>query len=256
MRAYNMTRQRSGYYNAIEYIGPRPQKPKKPNFFGGWVILVIALVAVVLFGKPLVSEVLAADKDPTNAQVEMIVRQLEESGDFSEKLAAEALKYSEKGVTYDKAYYKIQYPEGDVPADKGLAADLLVRCYRKLGIDLQKEIHMDMVSHFRLYPQLWAAPAPDRNIDHRRVPNLQRFLSRKGVTLTTSSDPAEYKVGDIVIWALSNAEMHIGIVVPGAAPDRNGSTLWVVHHPAGGSVKWEKALFEQQILGHFRFPGE
>jgi hypothetical protein len=251
-----MSRQRSGFHNAIEYIGPRPQKPKKTNFFGGWVIVVIALAAAVFFGKPLIGGVWAADKLPTNAQVEMIVGQLEESGGFSEKLAAEALKYSGSQVTYDPAYYNIQYPGGDVPAAKGVAADLLIRCYRKLGIDLQREIHEDMESHFRLYPQLWAAAAPDSSIDHRRVPNLQRFFSRKGEILSTSSDPSEYKVGDIVIWALSNAETHIGIVVPSAPGDASSTTPWVVHHPAGGGVKWEKALFDQQILGHFRFSGE
>lgn len=251
-----MSRQRSGFYNAIEYIGPRPQRPKKPNFFGGWVIVVIALGAAVFFGKPLVGGLLAAGREPTYAQVEMVAGELEAAGSFSAKLAAEALRYSGSQVTYDTAYYKIQYPGGDVPAYKGVAADLVIRCHRKLGIDLQKEIHEDMENHFRLYPQLWAATAPDANIDHRRVPNLQRFFSRKGETLTTSSDPAVYQPGDVVVWALPNAETHIGIVVPAAPGDESGSDPWVVHHPAGGGVKWEKALFDHQILGHFRFAGE
>lgn len=251
-----MSRQRSGYYNAIEYIGPRPQKPKKANFFGGWVIVVIALAAAVFFGKPLIGGVWAADKAPTDAEVEMIAGQLEVSGGFSDKLAAEALRYSASQITYDPAYYNIRYPGGDVPASKGVAADLLIRCYRKLGIDLQEEIHEDMEGYFRLYPQLWAATAPDRSIDHRRVPNLQRFFSRKGETLPATPDPAQYKVGDIVIWALPNAETHIGIVVPSAPGDANSSAPWVVHHPSGGGVKWEKALFDHQILGHFRYAGE
>lgn len=251
-----MPRQRSGYYNAIEYIGPRPQKPKKTNFFGGWVIVAFAIGAAVFFGKPLVSGVWAAEKEPTVEQVELICGQLEETGDFSDKLAAEALRYSGSQVTYDPAYYKILYPEGDVPATKGVAADLVIRCYRKLGIDLQKEIHEDMESHFRLYPQLWAATAPDQNIDHRRVPNLQRFFSRKGETLSPSYDPAGYRPGDIVVWALPNAESHIGIVVPSAPHEARGGVPWVVHHPAGGGVKWEKALFDHQILGHFRFPAD
>lgn len=255
-RPKQMSRQRSGYYKAIEYIGPRPQKPKKPNFFGGWVIVVIALGAVIFFGKPVIGGAWAADKAPSNAQLEMIVTQLEVSGGFSEMLAAEALKYSGSQITYDPSYYNIQYPAGDVPAAKGVAADLLIRCYRKLGIDLQKEIHEDMKKHFRLYPQRWAAAAPDSSIDHRRVPNLQRFFSRKGEVLPNSSDPADYQVGDIVIWALSNAETHIGIVVPPAAGAASSSTPWVVHHPAGDDVKWEKALFDHQIHGHFRFAGE
>lgn len=251
-----MSRQRSGYYNAIEYIGPRPQRPKKTNFFGGWVIVAIALAAGGFFAKPLVGGLWAADKEPTNAQLEMVIGQLDGTGGFSAKLAAVALRYSCSPVIYDPAYYKIKYPEGDVPAAKGVAADLVIRCYRKLGIDLQKEVHEDMESYFRLYPQLWAVTAPDANIDHRRVPNLQRFFSRKGETLTTSSDSAEYRPGDIVVWALPNAETHIGIVVPSAPGQENGDIPWVVHHPAGGGVKWEKALFNHQILGHFRFAGE
>ncbi len=246
-----MSRKRSGYYNAIEYIGPRPQKAKRPNLFGGWVIVAIALAAAVFFGKPLIGGVWAADKGPTDAQVEMIAGQLESTGKFPSRLAAEALRYSCSDVIYDPAYYN-----GEVPAGKGVAADLVVRCYRSLGIDLQKEVHEDMGSHFRVYPQLWAATGPDINIDHRRVPNLQRFFSRKGETLGTGSEPSEYMVGDIVVWALSNAETHIGIVVPAAPGDEGRSSPWVVHHPAGGGVKWEKALFDHQILGHFRYPSE
>lgn len=251
-----MSRKRSGYYNTIEYIGPRPQRPKKTNFFGGWVIVVIAMGAAVFFGKPLVGGVWAADKEPTNAQVELVIGQLEVTGSFSSKLAAEALRYSGRAINYDPAYYKIPYPGGDVPASKGVAADLVIRCYRNLGIDLQQEIHEEMQSKFRLYPQLWAATAPDSNIDHRRVPNLQRFLSRKGVSLPITSDPAGYQPGDVVVWALSNAETHIGIVVPEAPGEEGRGSPWVVHHPAGGAVKWEKALFDHQILGHFRYPGE
>lgn len=251
-----MARSRSGYYSTIEYVGPRPQRPKKTNFFGGWVIVVIAVAAGIFFGKPLIGGAWAADKAPTDAQVEMIVGELESGGTFAEKLAAEALRYSGSQVSYDPAYYKIAYPNGDVPGAKGVAADLVVRCYRSLGIDLQQEVHEDMESNFRLYPQLWAATSPDQNIDHRRVPNLQRFFSRKGVSLTTGTDPSEYHVGDIVVWTLSNAEAHIGIVVPAAPGDGGRKAPWVVHHPAGGGAKWEKALFDHQILGHFRFPSE
>ena len=250
-----MSRPRSGYYSAIEYIGPRPQKPKKQNSFGGWVIVAIAIAAVIFFCKPFIGGVFAADKGPSDAQAEVIVSQLETAGGFANGLAAEALRYSGRPIAYDPAYYKINYPGGDVPANKGVAADLVVRCYQKLGIDLQQEIHEDMEKQFRVYPQLWAAQGPDSNIDHRRVQNQQRFFSRKGQTLSTGSDPSGYKPGDIVVWALSNAaEMHVGIIVPG--PVGSGSIPWVVHHPAGGGVKWEDAVFQYHILGHFRFPGE
>lgn len=250
-----MARSRSGYYNAIEYIGPRPQKPKRPNFFGGWVIVVIAIGAGFWFGKPLVSPLWATDGMASSEQAEFIINELSESGMVGERLAAQALRYSRSEVIYDPAYFKIAYPAGDIPRDKGVAADLLVRCYRKIDVDLQELIHEDIRDHFRLYPQLWAADRPDENIDHRRVPNLQRFFSRKGEILTTSRDASQYHPGDIVVWAMANAETHVGIVVPGpqGAP---GSTPWVVHHPPGGGVKWEDALFDYQILGHFRYPAE
>lgn len=247
-------RSRSGYYSTIEYIGPRPRKEKKPNFFGGWVIVAITLGAVFFVAKPLVSEALAAETGATGGDTGELVKRLENSKDFSSKLAAEALRYFGSSVSYDPAYYKIGYPGGDVPPHKGVAADLIVRCYRSLGIDLQEEVHTEMKDHFRLYPQLWGASAPDENIDHRRVPNLQRFFSRNGETLEASRNAVDYKTGDIVVWALSNAETHIAIVVPGPA-DEGGST-WVVHHPAGGEVVWDDGLFDHQILGHFRYPTE
>lgn len=250
-----MARSRSTYYSTIEYIGPRPQKPKKNNnnFFGGWVILLIAIAAGVFFAKPWAGSLMAAQNGPTDAQSEEVVRMLESSGSPKERLAAEALKYSNRNITYDPAYFKIAYPNGDVPSRKGVAADLVVRCFREVGFDLQQLIHEDMAENYRLYPQLWASSTPDENIDHRRVPNLQRFFQRNGKTLKPSRDLADYQTGDIVVWALSNADIHIGIVVPG--PEGVGSsTPWVVHHPAGGGVKWENALFDYQILGHFSFP--
>ena len=249
-----MARSRSDYYNTIEYIGPRPQKPKKPNFFGGWVILVFAITAGVFFAKPWAGSLMAAQKGPTDAQSERIVSELENSDLVGSKLAAEALKYSNRNISYDPAYFKIEYPNGDVPGRKGVAADVVVRCYREVGVDLQKLIHEDMEDNFRLYPQLWAAITPDSNIDHRRVPNLQRFFSRKGQVLNTSRDTSDYHTGDIVVWALPNAEIHIGIVVPG--PKGEGAAPWVVHHPAGSAVKWEDALFDYQILGHFSYAAQ
>ena len=249
-----MARSRPGYYSAIEYVGPRPQKPKKPNLFGGWVILAIAACAVFFIGKPLVTKALASEEDPTRAENQVIIRQLESSEDFGSKLAAEALRYSGRNVSYDPSYYKIASSGGDVPSGRGVAADLVVRCYRSLGIDLQEKVHEDMEENFRLYPQLWEATGTDSNIDHRRVPNLQRYFSRKGETLSPSRNSEDYQVGDIVVWALSNADTHIGIVVPGPAGEN--SNHWVAHHPAGGGAKWENALFSYQIVGHFRYPTE
>ncbi len=247
-----MARPRSGFYNTIEYIGPRPQKSKRKNFFGGWVIIVIAVGIGFWFGRPLIPFLKATNVEPSMEQADLLISSLKSSGNPGGPLAAAALEHSGDQVAYDRDYFKIAYPGGDVPANKGMAADVIVRCYRELGVDLQVLVHEDMAENFRLYPQLWEATGPDTNIDHRRVPNLQRFFERKGETLTPSRSAADYKPGDIVIWSLANAETHIGIVVPG--PGNQAGEPWVVHN-VGGGVKWENVLFDQAPQRHFRFPG-
>ena len=247
-----MARNRSGFYNTIEYIGPRPQKPKpRPtNVFGGWVILVIAGGIAFWFGKPLVQSLRAAENGASTEQVNLVISALSASKDGGDRLAAAALAHSKENVTFDSAYYKIDFPGGDVPADKGKAEDVIVRCYRRLGIDLQQKVNEDMSGDFRVYPQMWGATAPDPNIDHRRAQNLQRFFSRHGETLGTSRNPSEYKPGDIVVWSLTKDRTHIGIVVP--SPSGRDGEPWIVHN-IGEGVKWESGLFDHQIIGHFRY---
>lgn len=247
-----MARQRSGFYNTIEYIGPRPQKPKRPNFFGGWVILLLAGGIGFWFVRPWFSLVTEAQAGVSTAQADHLVSSLQASDKPGDRLAAAALSHSNELVTYDPAYFKIAYPNGDVPRSKGAAADVIVRCYRQIGIDLQKEVHEDMAANFRLYPQLFGATGTDTNIDHRRVPNLQRFFSRNGQELPPSRDAADYQPGDVVIWALANGQPHIGIVVPG--PGDRATQPWIVHNMVDNGVKWENALFEYQIIGHYRYP--
>ena len=250
-----MPRARSEFYSTIEYIGPRPQKPKKRNIFGGWVIIVIALGMGFWFGRPLIPFLKASQAEATMEQAGLLISSLRESKRFGNALAASALTQSQSGatVTEDRAYFQIAYPNGDVPPHKGVAADVVVRAFRGMHMDLQVLVHEDMAENFRLYPQLWAASAPDTNIDHRRVANLQRFFERKGQILTPSRIPAEYLPGDIVVWSLANAESHIGIVVPG--PGDRANEPWVVHN-MGGGVKWENILFDYSIQRHFRFPIE
>jgi uncharacterized protein YijF (DUF1287 family) len=247
-----MARTRSGFYDTIEYIGPRPQKPKRRNFFGGWVIIVIALGMGAWFGRPLLPSLKANHIMASQEQADLLIHSLSSSKEFGDGLAAAALAHSHETVTFDPSYYKINYPGGDVPSGKGVAADVVVRSLRKMGVDLQVLVHDDMTQHFRLYPQLWNASSPDTNIDHRRVPNLQRFFERKCETLSVTRNPADFLPGDIVVWSLANAEMHIGIVVPGPG-DRAGEP-WVVHN-MGTGVIWENVLFDYIIHRHFRFPG-
>ena len=222
--------------------------------------MVIAVGITCWFGRPLFPFLKAAQEGVSTEQAALLIGSLEQSGGAGGKLAAAALEHSGTTVAFDASYYKINYPNGDVAPGKGAAADVIIRCYRKLGIDLQKEVHEDMMEHFRKYPQLWGALVTDTNIDHRRVANLQRFFERKGQTLTPSRNPADYHPGEIVVWELANGDKHIGIVVPGpdnhtpeTNPGNRAGEAWVVHSLAAG-VKWESALFDYKIVGHFSYP--
>lgn len=248
-----MARSRPDLFSTIEYIGPRPQRPKRPNIFGGWVIGLIAMAIAFWFGRPLLPFLKATQESVSTEQAALLISSLAGSGRPGDTLAAAALAHSREPVTFDGAYYQISYPGGDIPPGKGNAADVIVRAYRRTGIDLQKEVHEDMKSDFRLYPQLWGALGPDPNIDHRRVANLRRFFERKGTTIEASRDPQDYQPGDIVVWSLADAEPHIGIVVPG--PGRRAAERWVVHHK-DGDLRWEDVLFDFRIEARFRYPAD
>jgi uncharacterized protein YijF (DUF1287 family) len=172
---------------------------------------------------------------------------------FSKKLVKAAIERTQHNVRYDGAYRKIAYPDGDVPDDIGVCADLVIRSYRKLGIDLQRDIHEDMKQHFSLYPKLWGLTRPDTNIDHRRVPNLQTFFTRKGIVLPVSLSPGDYVAGDIVTWMLPENCPHIGIVSNLRSEDSNNPLI--VHNIGAGPVI-EDMLFDYQITGHYRYHGK
>jgi hypothetical protein len=168
---------------------------------------------------------------------------------FYQQLAQSAEKLTEQSVQYDPTYFVIDYPNGDVPADKGVCTDVVVRAYRLCDIDLQQLVHEDMKAHFDLYPNFWGLKKPDTNIDHRRVPNLQVFFKRHGTTLPITKDPADYNPGDIVCWDLGRGIRHIGIVVNSLSPD---GTPYIVHNIGAGQVK-EDVLFNFNIIGHYRY---
>lgn len=167
-----------------------------------------------------------------------------------EKLSQAALELPNQKVTYDPSYFSISYPNGDVPADKGVCTDVVIRAYRKLNIDLQKEVHEDMKENFSVYPKKWGLKKTDTNIDHRRVPNLQTFFTRHGTTLPKSTKASDYKAGDIVTWDLGGGVTHIGIVVNKKSDD--GERLLIVHNIGGGQVVAD-CLFSYTITGHYRF---
>jgi uncharacterized protein YijF (DUF1287 family) len=155
------------------------------------------------------------------------------------------------GVTlvYDSSYRQIAYPMGDVPIERGVCSDVVIRAFRTVGVDLQQELHRDMKRHFAAYPNNWGLARPDRNIDHRRVPNLATWFARQGYALPVSGDAASYQPGDIVAWVLSGGQPHIGVVSDRRSDD--GARPLVIHN-IGLGAREEDALFAYRITGHFR----
>lgn len=172
--------------------------------------------------------------------------------DFYERLSDAALLLTKDKVAYDPAYIEIPYPNGDIPKDKGVCTDVVIRAYRKLGIDLQKKVHEDMLTNFSKYPNLkkWGLKKTDTNIDHRRVPNLEVFFSRKGKQLPIPENPNEYKTGELVTWMINDKLPHIGIITNKKSPD--GKRPMIVHNVGAGQVL-EDCLFSYKIVGHYKY---
>ncbi len=165
-------------------------------------------------------------------------------------LSDSALELTKQHVVYDARYFSIGYPNGDVPIDKGVCTDVIIRAYRKIGIDLQKLVHEDMKLNFHKYPKNWGLKRTDKNIDHRRVPNLMTFFKRKGAEKQITKTSSDYYPGDIVSWSLGGGLTHIGIVVD--KKSRDGKRNLIVHNIGAGQVL-EDCLFNFKIIGHYRY---
>ncbi|HTK37642.1 MAG TPA: DUF1287 domain-containing protein [Pyrinomonadaceae bacterium] len=167
------------------------------------------------------------------------------------KLLQSAEEQTRLTKNYTQAYFTIPYPNGDLPIETGACSDVVIRSFRAAGIDLQKEVHEDLAANFAAYPKKWGLAAPDSNIDHRRVPNLQTFFTRKGKSVGITANGDDYLPGDVVSWDLDGKGMtHIGIV----------SNMWnektkryLIIHNIGGGTKAEDRLFDWKITGHFRY---
>jgi len=159
---------------------------------------------------------------------------------------------SQAGVTisYDPSYVQLDYPDGDVPEKTGVCSDVVVRAFRKAGIDLQKEIHEDMTAARYDYPTKWGAIGPDSNIDHRRVLNLMAYFRRHGKSLSLSYSASDYRPGDIVAWDLTSGMDHIGIVTNMVSDSED---RYLIVHNIGAGTRVEDVLFEWTIKGHYRF---
>jgi uncharacterized protein len=172
---------------------------------------------------------------------------------FLHKLSDAAIERTQHTVRYDPAYVRIPYPGGDVPVGTGVCTDEVIRSYRAVGIDLQKEVHEDMQANFWSYPNhlRWRLLHTDTNIDHRRVPNLMVFFGRRGERLSITTNGSDYSPGDLVTWDLGGGVPHIGIVVD----RKSASGRYMIVHNIGQGPKMEDVLFQWKITGHYRYFG-
>jgi uncharacterized protein len=162
--------------------------------------------------------------------------------------------HAQVGVTisYDPSYVSIPFPGGDVPLDRGVCTDVIIRAYRSVGVDLQLLVNRDMRKTFPAYPRKWGLAKPDPNIDHRRVDNLAVFFTRNGQSLPVTKDASDYKPGDLVTWRLTDGRPHIGLV-----SDRSADGRPLMVHNIGTGAKVEDVLFAFTITGHYRYlPGK
>ena len=196
-------------------------------------------LALGLFCLWVLTEVLSAQDAVTPV---VSVAGVSVSENFADRLVEAALYRTTQKVRYDPAYVALDYPGGDVPADTGVCTDVVIRSYRALGIDLQPLVHEDMKASFSAYPKLWGLKRPDKNIDHRRVPNLETFFKRHGGRVKEGE--GTYLPGDLITWDLDgNGLWHIGIVV---GPDT------FVHNIGAGPVL-ETGLRQWKVVGHYRY---
>ena len=209
---------------------------KKSLSIRGWLALLFTFFATALS----VAETRPASGNPRQ--------------EFPDKLVAAAIERTNHSVKYVSDYVHLDYPGGDVPADTGVCSDEIIRAYRAVGVDLQKEVHEDMVKNWPMYPakSKWHQKHPDPSIDHRRVPNLMVFFSRMGESLPISSRAEDYSPGEIVTWDLGGDVPHIGMLVNVAS--KESGRLLVVHN-IGQGPKMEDALFRWKITGHYRYFG-
>lgn len=168
---------------------------------------------------------------------------------FDIKLANAGVSIEDASIVYDGSYYSIDYPDGDVPANIGVCTDVIIRAYRVIGVDLQKEVHEDVLKNNAAYS---GVKRVDKNIDHRRVPNLATFFKRHGKVLPITSKASDYKPGDVIWWNLSETGSlnHIGLVVNQKSDD--GERFLVIHNMGGGQVI-EDFLFNAKIVGHYSY---
>lgn len=217
--------------------------------------LVVATTLVGCSGtKKDAADQVKAKPIPLAPEKPVVIKPAKYLSGFYPKLSRAALERTKHHVVYDGSYQKIDYPWGDVAPDRGVCTDVVIRSYRKLGIDLQQLVHEDRNYHPYAYPDLSKRQAkPNTDIDHRRVRNLRPFFERNGQSLPITQNPSHYRPGDIVTWTLPTGMDHIGIVVNKRSP--KDPNRYMIVHNVGEGPKLEDVLFSYRIDGHYRFLG-
>lgn len=191
----------------------------------------------------------ATDKKPTDAKEHPVFVLPETAKTKAEKIISAARWQIGKTTTYDGSYVSMKYPKGDIPLEKGVCTDVVIRALRSsLNIDLQEKVHVDMVKNFSKYPKIWGLKRTDKNIDHRRVPNLRKYFSRMGYSIPVSKDKANFKAGDIITCTVAGRLPHIAIV----SDKVNEQGVPYIIHNIGLGTKEDDSLFTYPMTGHYR----
>ena len=228
----------------------RKQK-KRGTFFVFAGVAIIAILGFLLFqNRRGVMKVARYAPTAARGVLPNGIKRIKPRDALAEKIVRAS--HAQIGTSYDPAYETISYPGGDVDKSKGVCTDVVVRALRGAGYDLQKLMHEDMEQNFRLYPQKWGLAKPDKNIDHRRVPNQMKFFARKGQSLSTRVDGSTLKSwqpGDIICWDMQNGQLHTGVISDGIS---SAGVPLVIHN--GWICVEDDSLSRWKIIGHFRYP--
>lgn len=216
------------------------------NYLRWTILLVLLLVAMVLGVKAFKRSSHLAENPVVYTPTYFQKRPNTPLG----KLLASAEQQTEFTKIYDPAYVKIKYPNGDVPYERGVCADVIVRAFRAGDLDLQQALHEDMTAHFSEYPKLWGLKQPDPNIDHRRVANLMVYFKRQNKSLPITATASDYLPGDVVAWRFDDGRLHIGLVSDIKMP--NSEQYYMIHN-VGAGARIEDVLFYWKIVGHYRY---
>jgi len=209
----------------------------------------IVTVFLVSCDKTKSEPIQASVSSDTPVQTTLKIEQNEKKKIAISPLVLAAQSQIGKTIKYDPAYVGLKYPEGDVPIEKGVCTDVVIRALRDaFNMDLQKLVHEDMRKAFSQYPNIWGLKKTDRNIDHRRVPNLKKYFERHGYSVAITQNADEYLPGDLITCTVGRNLAHIMIV----SNKKTQKGVPFVIHNIGGGTKEENRLFDFPMTGHYR----